>query len=64
MIKKLWDRFVNWLFDWQKKCVNVKTATVIVIAMETYMQMIMVYVLAITVNVMAKELINTQKIMD
>ena len=19
MIKKLWDRFVSWLFDWQKK---------------------------------------------
>jgi hypothetical protein len=32
--------------------------------MEIYMQMIMVYVLAITVNVMGKELINTQRIMD
>ena len=61
MIKKLWDRFVSWLFDWQKKWISVKTATVIVIVMEIYMQMIMVYALVTIVNVEQKELTKKKK---
>ena len=63
MIKKLWDKFVSWLFNCQKKRVIAKIVIVIVTVMEKFMLMIMVYVLVIIVNVKINELTNTQRIM-
>ena len=65
MIKKLWDKFVSWLFSWQKKrWVSAKNVIVIVTAMETFIVTITMEMYALVKIVNAKELMTKKKIMQ
>ena len=63
MIKKLWNKFVDWLFSWhKKKWVSAKNVIVIVTATETFIVTITMEMYALVKIVNAKELMTKKKI--